>query len=164
MKFTRREKRLFDELAYYTCLGTEYPYEKQTRMLRLLRLIGFAILVGVPLVGFIPAQIDTSQIDRLTSFTLPAFLIYMVIIFAMICIGIKRDDFLGGKLQNNIKLHRSGYIREYNLLKQENPSLTVEAFAESIKVFLAAQEKQRTQQVKREAEQELAELKQKYDL
>lgn len=162
MKFTRRENRLFDELAYYTCLGTKYPYEKQTRMLRLLRLIGFAILVG--LVGFIPAQINTSQIDRLKSFTLPAFLIYMVIIFAMICIGIKRDDFLGGKLQKNIKLHRSGYIREYNLLKQENPSLTVEAFAESIKVFLAAQEKQRTQQEKREAEQELAELKQKYDL
>ena len=42
--------------------------------------------------------------------------------------------------------------------------MTVEAFAESIKVFLAAQEKQRTQQEKREAEQELAELKQKYDL
>lgn len=157
MKFTRRENGLFDELAYYTCLGTEYPYEKQTRMLRL---IGLAIVVGVPLVGFIPAQID-----RLKSLTLPIFLIYMAIIFAMICIGIKRDYFPGEKLQHDIKLYRSGYIREYNLLKQENPRLTVEAFAESIKVFLAAQEKQRTQQEKRrEAEQELAELKQKYDL
>lgn len=156
MKFTRREKRLFDELAYYTCLGTEYPYEKQTRMLRL---IGLAIVIGVPLIGVISAQID-----RLKSLTLPIFLIYMAIIFAMICIGIKRDYFPGEKLQHDIKLHRSGYIREYNLLKQENPRLTVDAFAESIKVFLAAQEKQRTQQVNREAEQELAELKQKYDL
>lgn len=156
MKFTRRENRLFDELAYYTCLGTKYPYEKQTRMLRL---IGLAIVIGVPLIGVIPAQID-----RLKSLTLPIFLIYMAIIFAMICIGIKRDYFPGEKLQHDIKLHRSGYIREYNLLKQENPRLTVEAFAESIKVFLAAQEKQRTQQEKREAEQELAELKQKYDL
>lgn len=156
MKFTRREKRLFDELAYYTCLGTKYPYEKQTRMLRL---IGITIVVGVPLVGFILAQID-----RLKSLTLPIFLIYMAIIFAMICIGIKRDYFPGEKLQHDIKLHRSGYIREYKLLKQENPSLTVEAFAESIKVFLAAQEKQRTRQEKQEAEQELAELKQKYDL
>ena len=60
--------------------------------------------------------------------------------------------------------YRNRYIREYNLLKQENPSLTVEAFAESIKVFLAAQEKQRTQQEKWGAEQERAELKQKYDL
>ena len=150
MKFTRREKRLFDELAYYTCLGTEYPYEKQTRMLRL---IGLAIVIGVPLIGVISAQID-----RLKSLTLPIFLIYMAIIFAMICIGIKRDYFPGEKLQHDIKLHRSGYIREYNLLKQENPRLTVDAFAESIKVFLAAQEKQRTQQVNREAEQELAEL------
>lgn len=156
MKFTRRENGLFDELAYYSCLGTEYPYEKQTRMLRL---IGLTIVVGVPLVGFIPAQID-----RLKSLTLPIFIIYMAIIFAMICIGIKRDYFPGVKILHDIRLHRSGYIREYNLLKQENPSLTVEAFAESIKVFLAAQEKQRTQQEKREAEQELAELKQKYDL
>ena len=156
MKFTRREKRLFDELAYYTCLGTKYPYEKQTRMLRL---IGLAIVIGVLLIGVIPAQID-----RLKSLTLPIFLIYMAIILAMICIGIKRDYFPGEKLQHDIKLHRSGYIREYKLLKQENPSLTVEAFAESIKVFLAAQEKQRTRQEKQEAEQELAELKQKYDL
>ena len=118
MKFTRHEKRLFDELAYYTCLGTQYPYEKQTRMLRL---IGLAI-------------------------------------------GIKRDYFPGEKLQHDIKLYRSAYIREYNILKQENPGLTVETFAESIKVFLAAQEKQRTQQEKRETEQRLAELKQKYDL
>lgn len=156
MKFTRRENRLFDELAYYTCLGTEYPYEQQTRMLRL---IGLAIVVGVPLVGFIPAQID-----KLKSLTLPIFLIYMAIIFAMICIGIKRDYFPGEKLQHDIKLYRSRYICEYNLLKHENQGLTVESFTESIKVFLAAQEKQRTQQEKREAEQELAELKQKYDL
>lgn len=156
MKFTRREKRLFDKLAYYTCLGTEYPYEKQIRMLRL---IGLAIVVGAPLVGVIPPNID-----RLKPFTLPIFLIYMAIVFVVICIGIKRGYFLGEKLLHDIRLHRSGYIREYNLLKQENPSLTVEAFAESIKVFLAAQEKQRTQQEKREAEQERAELKQKYDL
>lgn len=156
MKFTRREKKLFDELAYYTCLGTKYPYEKQTRMLRL---IGLAIVVGAPLVGVIPPNID-----RLKPLTLPIFLIYMAIIFAMICIGIKRDYFPGEKLQHDINLHRSGYIREYNLLKQENPGLTVEAFAESIKVFLAAQEKQRTQQEKQETEQKLAELKQKYDL
>lgn len=115
MKFTRREKKLFDELAYYTCLGTQYPYEKQTRMLRQ---IGLAIVVGAPLVGVIPPNID-----RLKPLTLPIFFIY-----------------------------------------QENPGLTVEAFAESIKVFLDAQEKQRTQQEKRESERELAELKQKYDL
>lgn len=156
MKFTRRENRLFDELAYYTCLGTEYPYEKQTRMLRL---IGLAIVVGAPLVGVIPPNID-----RLKPLTLPIFLIYMAIVFAVICIGIKRGYFPGEKLQHDIRQHRSGYIREYNLLKQENPRLTVEAFAESIKVFLAAQEKQRTRQEKQEAEQELAELKQKYDL
>ena len=88
----------------------------------------------------------------------------MAIIFTMICIGIKRDYFPGEKLQHDIKLYRSAYIREYNILKQENPGLTVETFAESIKVFLAAQEKQRTQQEKRETEQRLAELKQKYDL
>lgn len=156
MKFTRHEKRLFDELAYYTCLGTQYPYEKQTRMLRL---IGLAIVVGAPLVGVIPPNID-----RLKPLTLPIFFIYMAIIFTMICIGIKRDYFQGEKLQHDIKLYRSAYIREYNILKQENPGLTVETFAESIKVFLAAQEKQRTQQEKRETEQRLAELKQKYDL
>lgn len=66
MKFTRREKKLFDELAYYTCLGTQYPYEKQTRMLRQ---IGLAIVVGAPLVGVIPPNID-----RLKPLTLPIFL------------------------------------------------------------------------------------------
>ena len=106
MKFTRHEKRLFDELAYYTCLGTQYPYEKQTRMLRL---IGLAIVVGAPLVGVIPPNID-----RLKPLTLPIFLIYIAIIFTMICIGIKRDYFPGEKLQHDIKLHRSAYIREYN--------------------------------------------------
>jgi hypothetical protein len=156
VKFTRHEKRLFDKLAYYTCLGTQYPYEKQTRMLWL---IGLAIVFGAPLVGVIPPNID-----RLKPLTLPIFLIYMSIIFVLILIGIKRGYFPGEKLQHEIKLHRSGYIREYNILKQENPGLTVEAFAESIKVFLTAQEKQRTQQEKRESEQELAELKQKYDL
>ena len=156
MKFTRREKRLFDELAHYTCLGTKYPYEKQTRMVRQ---IGLAIVVGAPLVGVIPPNIDI-----LKPLTLPIFLIYMAIIFVLILIGIKRGYFPGEKLQHDIKLHRSGYIREYNILKQENPGLTVEAFAESIKVFLDAQEKQRSQQEKRETEQKLAELKQKYDL
>lgn len=125
----------------------------------MLRLIGLAIVVGAPLVGVIPPNID-----RLKPLTLPIFLIYMAIVFVVICIGIKRGYFLGEKLQHDIRLHRNGYIREYNLLKQENPRLTVEAFAESIKIFLAAQEKQRTQQEKREAEQERAELKQKYDL
>ena len=79
------KKRLFDKLAYYTCLGTQYPYEKQTRMLWL---IGLAIVFGAPLVGVIPPNID-----RLKPLTLPIFLIYMAIVFAMICLGIKRKLF-----------------------------------------------------------------------
>lgn len=53
--------------------------------------------------------------------------------------------------------YRNKYIREYTHLRKENPSLNVEVFAKAVKTFIAAQEK-------REAEQERAELKQKYDL
>lgn len=136
MKFTRREKRLFDELAYYTCLGTEYPYEKQTRMLRL---TGVAIVGGALVTALLP------NIDRsFESLALPVFSLYIALITVLIIIAGKQGYLPGKESLYSIMLHRNGYIRAYKLLKQDTPGLTVEAFVESIKVFLVAQEKQRT--------------------
>lgn len=156
MKLTRTEKRTFDELAYYTCFGTEYPYKKQTRMLR---------LTGVAIVGGALVAVLLPNIDRsFESLALPVFSLYIALIIALIIIAGKQGYLPGKESLYSIMLHRNGYIRAYKLLKQDTPGLTVDAFAESIKVFLAAQENQRTEEGKRKTERELAELKQKYDL
>lgn len=56
-----------------------------------------------------------------------------------------------------IQIYYEKYIHEYTLLKQENPGLTVETFAEAVKAFIAAQEK-------KETEQEIQNLKNDYRL
>lgn len=82
----------------------------------------------------------------------------------LIFIAGKQGHLRSREAQQGIILHRSGYIRAYGLLKRDNPGLTVEAFAEGIKVFLAAQEQQRTEEDRQRTEREIAELKQKYGL
>lgn len=53
MKLTRREERLFDELACYTCFGTDYPYEKQRKMHRLI-VGGAFVIVLFPSIFILP--------------------------------------------------------------------------------------------------------------
>ena len=138
MKLTRQEKRILENLGYYSCFGLNYPVDKKRKILKFWIILSVA---GIPLL----------LVSIWVSF------IYIFAFIIMLFIGDNNDH-------TKVQSYYEKYIHEYTLLKQENPSLTVEAFAESIKVFLAAQEKQRTQQEKREAEQERAELKQKYDL
>lgn len=140
IKLTRQEKRVLNDLGYYTCFGLNYPIEKMRKIIKLWILV---FIASLPLL-FVHILIP---------------FLYFFSMVLVLYIGDKKKYFNSPDIT-----YRNRYIREYNLLKQENPSLTVEAFAESIKVFLAAQEKQRTQQEKWEAEQERAELKQKYDL
>lgn len=140
IKLTRQEKRVLNDLGYYTCFGLNYPIEKMRKIIKLWILV---FIASLPLL-FVHILIP---------------FLYFFSMVLVLYIGDKKKYFNSPDIT-----YRNRYIREYNLLKQENPSLTVEAFAESIKVFLAAQEKQRTQQEKWGAEQERAELKQKYDL
>ena len=123
----------------------------------MLRLTGVAIVGGALVAALLP------NIDRsFESLALPVFSLYIALITVLIIIAGKQGYLPGKESLYSIMLHRNGYIRAYKLLKQDTPSLTVDAFAESIKVFLAAQEKQRTEEGKRKTERELAELKQKY--
>ena len=58
--------------------------------------------------------------------------------------------------------YRNRYIREYTLLKKENPSLNVEDFAKAVKTFIAAQEKREAEQEHCKTKEEIETIKNQY--
>lgn len=135
MKLTKQEKRILENLGYYSCFGLNYPIDKKRKILKFWIIL---FVVGIPLL-FVHVVVPFIY-----------FFAFIIVLF----IGEKKsyiDD------QAKIKIYSDKYTREYTLLKKENPGLTVETFAEAVKAFIAAQEK-------KENEQEIQNLKNDYRL
>lgn len=138
MKLTRQEKRILENLGYYSCFGLNYPVDKIDKKRKILKFLTILFVIGIPLL--------------FVSFW--ASFIYFFAFIIMLFIG-ERKNYIND--HTKIQIYYEKYIHEYTLLKQENPGLTVETFAEAVKAFIAAQEK-------KESEQEIQNLKNDYRL
>lgn len=138
MKLTRQEKRILENLGYYSCFGLNYPVDKIDKKRKILKILIILFVIGIPLL--------------FVSVWVPFIYFFAAIIVSFI--GEKNSYFND---HTEIKTYYEKYVHEYTLLKQENTGLTVETFAEAVKAFIAAQEK-------KENEQEIQNLKNDYQL
>lgn len=135
MKLTKQEKRILENLGYYSCFGLNYPVDKKRKIQKFWIIL---FVAGIPLL-FVHVV-----------FPFIYFFAFIIVLFI-----VEKNSYIDD--QAKIKIYSDKYTREYTLLKKENPGLTVETFAEAVKAFIAAQEK-------KENEQEIQNLKKDYQL
>lgn len=140
IKLTRQEKRVLNDLGYYACFGSNYPIEKIRKILKLWILV---FIASLPLL-FVHILIP---------------FLYFFSMVLVLYIGDKKKYFNYPDIT-----YRNRYIREYTLLKKENPSLNVEVFAKAVKTFIAAQEKREAEQEHCNTKEEIETIKNQYGI
>ena len=140
MKLTRQEKRVLNDLGYYACFGSNYPVEK---IRKIIKLWIFVFIAGFPLL-FVHILIP---------------FLYFFSMVIILYIGDKKNYFNYPDIT-----YRNKYIREYTLLKKENPSLNVEVFAKAVKTSIAAQEKREAEQEHCKTKEEIEAIKNQYGI
>lgn len=138
MKLTRQEKRILENLGYYSCFGLNYPVDKIDKKRKIQKFLIILFVIGIPFL-FVSVWVP---------------FIYFFAAIIVLFIG-EKNSYI--KDHTKIQIYYEKYVHEYTLLKQENPGLTVETFAEAVKAFIAAQEK-------KEKKQEIQNLKNDYRL
>ena len=153
IKLTRQEKRVLNDLGYYACFGLNYPVEKIRKIRKILKLWILVFIASLPLL-FVHILIP--------------FIYFLSMVLALY-IGDKRIAlYIGDKRKyfnyHDITYRRNKYIREYTLLKKENPSLNVEVFAKAVKTVIAAQEKREAEQEHCKTKEEIETIKNQYGI